>query len=262
MIKCPECGGYNIREMGSETICPDCGLVIEDTPLQQEFISDQVRKQAEHAVLNAAGSRTPDGKVFKAAWLLTTREKNIRSGLARIDLAANGLKLPDFVTRESKVIYKRAMEADLAVGRNNMAIALASVYAACNLCNLPKTALEVSAFTEVSKEQLLRAYKLIKLGLGLKSNQVDPADLIMRFASRLGLRHDTIMAATEILEKIKNTKISQGRKPETILAAALYIASKLTKDQRTQREIANALGVIEITIRKRSREIKQECALS
>ncbi|MBR9675432.1 hypothetical protein GOV05_00295 [Candidatus Woesearchaeota archaeon] len=40
-----------------------------------------------------------------------------------------------------------------------------------------------------------------------------------------------------------------------MVASALYLASKLNKDDRTQRDIANTTGVIEVTIRKRSKEI-------
>ncbi|MBU1975425.1 MAG: transcription initiation factor IIB family protein [Nanoarchaeota archaeon] len=255
--KCPECGNMKLKQVGTEIICPECGLVLEDAPLQQGFISEPVKKHAQSSYISTAGSKQVDGKIYKATWLLSTREKNIKSGMRKIDMAASRLRMPEFVSKEAKIIYKQAMQADLAVGRNNQAIALASVYAACNIHDLPKTALEVTAYTGTSKTQLLRACKLIKTELGLKINHVDPADLVQRFATRLKLRPDTIKVTNDILDKIKGTKVTQGRKPETIVAAALYLASQRNEDKRTQRDIANAVGVIEVTIRKRAKEIKQ-----
>lgn len=46
-----------------------------------------------------------------------------------------------------------------------------------------------------------------------------------------------------------------GKRPETILAGAIYLASKQTGEQITQRQIANKTGVIEVTIRKITREL-------
>lgn len=48
----------------------------------------------------------------------------------------------------------------------------------------------------------------------------------------------------------------RDRKPETIAAGALYAAMNMKKDLRPQREVANASGVIEVTVRKRAREIE------
>lgn len=59
----------------------------------------------------------------------------------------------------------------------------------------------------------------------------------------------------EIIMQIKGTQITAGKKPETILAGAIYLAGKQTGEARTQRQIANTIGVIEITIRKMSKEI-------
>jgi transcription initiation factor TFIIIB Brf1 subunit/transcription initiation factor TFIIB len=52
-------------------------------------------------------------------------------------------------------------------------------------------------------------------------------------------------------------KKDDKRKPETTAAAAIYLAGKMMDDKKTQREVANATRVLEVTIRKRSREIEK-----
>ncbi len=96
---------------------------------------------------------------------------------------------------------------------------------------------------------------MLKKNLHLKTKPIDPQDLVHRFASKLYLKAKTISIVTEILNKIKGKGIQQGRYPETIVASALYLGTKLNDEYRTQREIANVAGVMEVTIRKRSKEI-------
>ena len=78
MNECPECKCKRIREVGTETICPECGLVLEDTPIQQGYIPESVKKHATTPCLSIAETRPIGGKIFKASWLLSTREKNIK----------------------------------------------------------------------------------------------------------------------------------------------------------------------------------------
>jgi len=64
--------------------------------------------------------------------------------------------------------------------------------------------------------------------------------LLPRFASKLDLGQQTQTMAIDLLQKITNSRIASGRRPETLAAAALYIAGKLNDEKRTQRQISNA----------------------
>ena len=46
-----------------------------------------------------------------------------------------------------------------------------------------------------------------------------------------------------------------GRGPTGIAAAAVYLSSRMGESKRTQREVSQAAGVTEVTIRNRYREI-------
>ena len=56
----------------------------------------------------------------------------------------------------------------------------------------------------------------------------------------------------------KNKSVYLGKNPRTIVAAVIYIAAKLCKEKVAQRNIANEIGVMEVTIRKRYKEIERE----
>ena len=101
----------------------------------------------------------------------------------------------------------------------------------------------------------MKAYKVIRKELSLIIPVVDPLDLIPRFASKLGLSQSTITKANELVVKIKEEGSLSGKRPETIVATALYMASKINEEPRTQRDVANAVGVIEVTIRNATKLI-------
>lgn len=237
-----------------EMVCNCCGLVIEDSPLENRPITSR----AEVPSISTAGTNNIDGRIYKSVWLLTTKEKNLKAGFSKIDLIASNLSLPEIAVKEAKVIFNKCMDMGLAVGRDFVSFAYASVYASCNICEIPKTPLEVIAFSEINKKKMLRAYRILKDELKLKVEPMDPADLVPRFASRLHLQEQTMSKALELLQNVKKTSICSGKNPQTIAAACIYLAAKMQGEQVTQRDIANSVGVIEVTIRKRSREIRKE----
>jgi transcription initiation factor TFIIB len=82
-----------------------------------------------------------------------------------------------------------------------------------------------------------------------------PGDYIPKFANKLGFSAETQTQAQEILEIAKNSELTSGRGPTGLAAASLYVASLITGEKRTQREIADVVGVTEVTIRNRYKEM-------
>ena len=52
-----------------------------------------------------------------------------------------------------------------------------------------------------------------------------------------------------------------GKGPTGVAAAAIYIASVLVGEKRTQREIADLTGITEVTIRNRQKEIAERLGI-
>jgi len=255
-MKCPECANTKMREdANGEIICITCGLVIDEARIENGFVDETIQSRATIPYLQVAETKFQEGKIVKSFWMLSTREKNLQIGLNKIEQIGSRINLPKLVIKESKIIFKRALYTNAGIGRNNNSLTYASVYIASNMHGIPKTALELTAYTEINTVDLMRAYRIIRKKLELTTKTIDPIDLLHRFASKLELKPETINETAEILIKIKESTITAGRKPETILAGAIYTACKKTNDHRTQRQIANTLGIIEITIRKIHKEI-------
>lgn len=61
--------------------------------------------------------------------------------------------------------------------------------------------------------------------------------------------------ALEIAEKTKDNSVSDGKAPNGIAAAYLYVASVLLGQNVLQRDVSSVAGITEVTIRNRCKEI-------
>ena len=67
--------------------------------------------------------------------------------------------------------------------------------------------------------------------------------------------------AIEIIKKAEEKELTSGRGPTGVAAAAIYIASILGGERRTQREVAEVAGVTEVTIRNRYKELAEKLGI-
>jgi len=62
--------------------------------------------------------------------------------------------------------------------------------------------------------------------------------------------------AVDIIHKAKQYGILEGKDPTSIAATAIYIAGKKMKEFLSQRKIASAANITEITIRNRTKGLQ------
>ncbi|MGV8162422.1 MAG: hypothetical protein ACP5N2_03780 [Candidatus Nanoarchaeia archaeon] len=253
---CPECGSTSINYGVGEQNCRRCGLVIEEGILAQPFIDEATKSRASTPFLATASSKSPNGTIYRASWILSRKEQSFQAGARKIENLALKLDLPGIVSREAKLIFKKILYSQASKGKNKQNLAYASLYLACKVHQLPKTPLEITANSEVKMRGLVRATKLLADDLRILNRPINSLDILQRFASDLELKPVTIMRIAELLERINGANLSAGKKPETILGGAIYVVGKRIDDFRTQRQIANTLGLNEETIRRMSRNIE------
>ena len=85
----------------------------------------------------------------------------------------------------------------------------------------------------------------------MKIPVVNSVHNVARIASKIGISEKTKRLATEILRKAEETEISAGKNPMSLAATALYISCRKTGENYSQRDLAEAASVTEVTIRNR-----------
>jgi transcription initiation factor TFIIB len=80
-------------------------------------------------------------------------------------------------------------------------------------------------------------------------------DFVPRIVGSLGLSGVLQRKAIEIVQQARKAGLTAGKDPAGLAAAAVYIASLLTGERKTQKEIARAAQVTEVTVRNRYKEL-------
>lgn len=80
---------------------------------------------------------------------------------------------------------------------------------------------------------------------------------IPKIAAIVGVGEKTQQAAVNILREATKLRTTAGKDPMGLAAAALYIACVMNDEKRTQKMIADAAGVTEVTIRNRYKGLKE-----
>jgi len=181
-------------------------------------------------------------------------ERNLQFALSEIDRMASALGVPRSVREVASVIYRRALKEDLIRGRSIEGVATATLYAACRKEGIPRSLEEISEVSRVERKEIGRTYRYVSQELGLEMKPVDPKQYVPRFGSELELSEEVKSKANEIIETTAEQGLLSGKSPTGFAAAAIYAASLLCNEKKTQREVADVAQVTEVTIRNRYQE--------
>lgn len=189
-----------------------------------------------------------------------TIERNVAQAYEELHKLGSALGLSKEVIDQAAIIYKKAIESGLVRGRAIESIVAAALYAACRIMRTPRSLDEIVKYTRSDRKEIARCYRLLWKELNWEELNVeipkpDPSLYIPRIVAQLGLSGSVEAIAKDIVSKIRNTGIGAGKDPAGIAAAAVYIATLIANEKRSQKEIAVAAGVTEVTVRNRYKEL-------
>jgi transcription initiation factor TFIIB len=288
-LTCPECSGQLVHdEERAETVCSDCGLVVEEggidpgpewrafdaqekdeksrvgapttTMMHDKGLSTNIGWQDKDAYGNSLSSRQREKMQRLRTWnerfrTRNSKERNLKQALGEIDRMASALGLPENVRETASVIYRRALDDDLLPGRSIEGVATAALYAAARQAGTPRSLDEIAGVSRVDKMELTRTYRYIVRQLGLEVQPADPVSYLPRFTSDLDLSEEAERQARELLESAKSDGVHSGKSPVGLAAAAIYAAALLTNEKVTQSQVSEVTDVSEVTIRNRYKEL-------
>lgn len=288
---CPRCGkGPMVVDTGGgELFCSNCGYVVKEKieeigpewrAFSKEEKDDRSRtgipaSLAMHdmglATVIGIENRDASGKSLPTSIRSTIErlrtwdgrsqvhepiDRNLRQAFSELDRLTDKLNVGDAVVEKSAYIYRKALDRGLVRGRSISALIAASIYAACRDTETPRTLKDVAAISNVKKKDIARCYRLLLKEMNLKMPVVDATKCVSRIASRSGLSEKTRRKALDILKKASETRTSAGKDPMGLAAAALYVACVMEGESKTQKDVAEAAGVTEVTIRNRYKGLK------
>lgn len=287
---CPECGSTRIMRDTecAEVVCMNCGFVIaakiaDRGPEWRAFDDEQRAKRTrvgapltytihdkglstmidwhDRDIYGKSLSPGQKAQVYRLRkWQRRIRvsdatERNLAFALSEITKIANNLNLPKNILETASVIYRKAVKERLIRGRSIQGVTAAAIYLACRKCGLARTLEEIAQASNVHKKEVGRSYRFLIRELDYTIPPLKPTQYITKFSNQLTMQGKVEEIAHKILTVAKELKLTSGRGPTGIAAAASYIASVLTGERKTQREIAEIAQVTEVTIRNRYKEL-------
>jgi transcription initiation factor TFIIB len=171
--------------------------------------------------------------------------------MAELDRIATHLHIPKNVKERAALIYRKALKADLLRGRSIDGFVAASLYASCRHLKLPRPLKEITAISTRNHAEVARTYRLLIKELHLRMPVDGPMKFVPGIASKLNLNTQTEQYAIELLRKAHKRRGLTGKDPRGLAAAAFD-----TNDKRIQKDIAEAAGTTEVTLRNRLRGIE------
>lgn len=295
---CSDCGSHktiSISQTG-DVVCAKCGLVVHEReidpgPEWRAFTTAErnartrtgspIRYTSSDKGLSTMigyGNNDSSGRKFsperRAAitrmrkWQIRSRvhssiDRNLSQALSEIDRLTSQMGLKQGVRELAAMLYRQLIVKKLVRSRSIDALAAASIYAALRLRRIPRSLKEISQYSHLHWKVIGRYYRLLVRKLQLKMPVPDPMNYVPKLITKLELPGVMQTKVFEVLQKAKDHEgLITGRDPRGLAAGAIYIASILTDNRVTQREIASAAGVTEVTVRNRYKELVRELEIS
>jgi transcription initiation factor TFIIB len=178
--------------------------------------------------------------------------------MSELERLSSKVNISPPIREKAAVVYRKALDKGLVRGRSINAIAAAALYAACRKSGSPKALREIAEASLVDKKDVARCYRMLLQELDFHMPISDPLTYVSKIAEKNGITGKTQGAAIAILRTAKQQRFSAGKDPMGMAAAALYIACLQNGEKITQKDIAEAAGVTEVTVRNRYKELKKQ----
>lgn len=293
---CGRCGqgGLITDDESGETCCSKCGFVVtekiqETGPEWRSFARDERGDRARAGaptslsmhdmglatIINPA-NKDATGKPLAASMKSTIErlrtwdnrsqvhepvDRNFRQAFGELNRLKDKMALSDAVIEKAAYIYRKALDKGLVRGRSISALMASALYAACRDTSTARNLKDIEKSANIKRKDIARCYRLLVKELDLDMPVADPIQCVSRIASHIGISEKTKRYAILVLKDAQRLEVSAGKDPMGLAAAALYLACAKYGEEKTQRNIALAANVTEVTIRNRYKGLKESLGI-
>ncbi|MSV26702.1 MAG: transcription factor IIB [Nitrosarchaeum sp.] len=249
--------GKNLARASGQTTYSqhDLGITTEISTSTRDFSGKMINHQVANQMNNLR-------KWQQRVRVSTPRERRLANVLSKMGETCDSLNLSKNVLETASMIY-RNLDGHIDVkGKSVASITVATIYMACKQCDVVRSLEEICrgicAPKDVKSKTKLAAkyFRTMVMEMGqLSAPIVTMNKYISKIANMTQTEIRVERLALEIAEKTKDSNIADGKAPNGIAAAYLYVASVLLGQNVLQRDVSSIAGVTEVTIRNRCKEI-------
>ena len=289
--KCKQCDSKMVLitdPFSGERVCQHCGQVASETDMQACFESLAGSSKMSHKMRTSVTSlahhdrglatriglmdrdasghaldtnmsskfgrlRTWDARVYADS----PDYRNLQQAFKKLLILRDKLGLSDSVVERAAYIYRKAQRKNLIQGRTMSAMIAAAIYGSLREIGASRTLGEISEISNIKRKEIAKAFRVLVFRLDFKVPVADPIRLIAKVANKANISERTKRHAISIMYSLIKKGITTGKDPSSLAATALYLASRDTGENISQKDLAAASGKSEVTIRMQLRELKK-----
>ena len=250
-MNCNYCNSKNLifNYKLNSTLCENCGKIINENLFFNENYFTELNKLS-YNNNNKFNNFLLSNQIFN-------REKKIKNLFLNI---INILKLPNFLLEISMKYYKLCLNKNFSKGIKSKILCCVILYSICRLNNINILLIEFSNIIKINLFKLGTIYiKFIKL-FDLKIPLLDSSLILKKLISKFkNFNSNEIQQinqiAFKILQCMKKNWLIEGRNPNGICAACIFISLKLNNFKTD--DVCKIINISKKTINLRINEFKQ-----
>ena len=272
-IACSNCGAVSLEET-IDTAAEFSGFSAEDYQNNSRVGMKTSLKMADRGLSTIMESQDKDSSGKRLSienrrmfYRLRMWDRNSRSSISvksfqkaftLLDGISSKLALPESVVEEAAYLFRKIAAKKILAGRSTSSMLCATVYMTCRLTDTPRTLQDIANAGNLKKTNLQRVYRFLMKELELYPETYNPMEFVTRVAKAVGLSEKTERLSFKILTICEMKNVSTSKNPMAMAAAAINLASIMNNEKVTQLKISEASGISAVTIRDRSKEIKEK----
>jgi transcription initiation factor TFIIB len=192
----------------------------------------------------------------------SSAERNLRLAFSELHILKDKLGLSDAIIEKTAYIYRKAQEKGLVRGRSTSVALAAAIYISCREAGIPKTLKEIAEANNIRRKATAKTCRILLTELDIKIPTFDPIKCVVKVANKANLDESTKRHAIGVMNNVTKKEISAGKNPMGLAATVLYASSIKTGDNRTQKDIAQAAGITDVTLRNRFKDLQDKLQLN
>jgi transcription initiation factor TFIIB len=186
----------------------------------------------------------------------TSTDRNLMRAFGELGRQRDKLGMSDAMIDKTAYIYRKALGKGLVRGRSTSAILAAAIYISCREMGAVRSLKDIGEITDVKRKVISRSYRILIQQLEMIIPVIDPIKCIAKIANKAKLSEKSKRMAIDTMKDLVNTEASAGKRPMGLAATILYLSCLRNDEAITQKDIAGAAGVTEVTIRNRIKDLK------
>jgi transcription initiation factor TFIIB len=264
----------NMRASGSTS------FALHDYGLRTEIAygsKDYAGKSIDHQVAETMNSIR---KWHIRSRIVSPQERRLSNVLTKINETCAALSLPKLLVETSAILYRNFETTCEAKGKSIACMAAATIYLACKKCSAVRSLEEIVEATGVTDQDrsgvklTSKYYRMMVMEMGVftehppssvaSTPKASPAQAaitlaidhyISKLANMAKIDTKVERLAIDIAHKTDDHLLADGKAPNGLAAAYIYIASMLLGVNLLQRDVSSLSGVTEVTIRNRCKDL-------